>query len=81
VVATAFPHAVELLGTGAGIIVDHDDPEALTSALRKVLSDPRLAGNMAAEGRRLAPTLAWPTLATSYLTLAQRLLRERRALV
>jgi glycosyltransferase involved in cell wall biosynthesis len=81
VVATAFPHAVELLGTGAGIIVDHDDPEALTSALRKVLSDPRLAGNMAAEGRRLAPTLAWPKLAASYLTLAQRLLRERRAFV
>jgi glycosyltransferase involved in cell wall biosynthesis len=81
VVATAFPHAVELLNTGAGIIVDHDDPEALTSALRRVLSDPRLAGNMAAEGRRLAPTLAWPVVATSYLTLAQRLLRERRALV
>jgi polysaccharide biosynthesis protein PslF len=81
VVATAFPHAVELLGTGAGIIVDHDDSEALTSALRRVLSDPRLAGNMAAEGRRLAPTLKWPVIATSYLTLAQRLLRERRALV
>ena len=26
VVATAFPHAVELLGSGAGIVVDHDDP-------------------------------------------------------
>ncbi|MBW8826433.1 MAG: glycosyltransferase, partial [Acidobacteria bacterium] len=27
VVATAFPHATELLASGAGIIVDHDDPD------------------------------------------------------
>lgn len=81
VVATAFPHAIELLGTGAGIVVDHDDPDAMTSALKSVLSDPRLAGSMAAEGRRLAPTLAWPAIAKSYLALAQRLVFERRALV
>lgn len=81
VVATAFPHAIELLGTGAGIVVDHDDPDAMTSALRQVLSDPRLAGSMAAEGRRLAPSLAWPSIAKSYLALAQRLVFERRSLV
>jgi glycosyltransferase involved in cell wall biosynthesis len=81
VVATAFPHAIELLGSGAGIVVDHDDPDALTSALRRVLSDPRLAGSMAAEGRRLAPTLAWPAIAKSYVALAQRLVFEHQALV
>jgi polysaccharide biosynthesis protein PslF len=81
VVATAFPHAVEMLGSGAGIVVDHDDPEALVTALKRVLSDPRLAGSMAAEGRRLAPDLAWSAVASSYLTLAQRLMQERRALV
>jgi glycosyltransferase involved in cell wall biosynthesis len=81
VVATAFPHAIELLGTGAGIIVDHDDPDAMATALRRVLCDPRLAGSMAAEGRRLAPTLAWTSIADSYVTLAQRLVRERRAFV
>ena len=26
VIATAFAHAVELLASGAGIVVDHDDP-------------------------------------------------------
>ena len=55
VVATAFPHAVELLGSGAGIVVAHDDPDALASALRRLLTEPRLAGSMAAEARRLAP--------------------------
>ena len=81
VVATAFPHAVELLGTGAGIVVGHDDPDALASALRRVLTEPRLAGSMAAEARRLAPEMAWPVVASAYLRLAHRLLAERRALV
>lgn len=81
VVATAFPHAVELLGSGAGIVVGHDDPGALTSALRRVLTDPRIAGSMAAEARRLAPTMAWSVVAKAYLVLAQRLLAEPPALV
>jgi glycosyltransferase involved in cell wall biosynthesis len=81
VVATAFPHAVELLGTGAGIVVDHDDPDAMASALRRVLTQPRLAGSMAAEARRLAPEMAWPVVANAYLSLADKLLAERRVLV
>jgi glycosyltransferase involved in cell wall biosynthesis len=81
VVATAFPHAVELLGSGAGIVVGHDDPDALASALRQLLTDPRLAGSMAAEARRLAPTMAWPIVANAYLVLAQRIITDRSALV
>jgi len=42
VIATAFPHAVELLGTGAGIVVPHNDPMALTAALRTVFTHPSL---------------------------------------
>ncbi len=79
VVATAFPHAVELLASGAGIVVAHDDPDALASALRRVLTEPRLAGAMAAEARRLAPEMAWPIVAREYLRLAHRLLPHRRA--
>jgi glycosyltransferase involved in cell wall biosynthesis len=79
VVATAFPHAVELLGTGAGMVVDHDDPDAMASALRQVLTQPRLAGSMAAEARRLAPEMAWSVVANAHLSLAHRLVAERRA--
>ena len=78
VVATAFPHAVELLNSGAGIVVDHDDPAALASALRQIVTQPRLAGSMAAEARRRAPEMAWPVVASAYLRLAQRVLAERR---
>ncbi|WP_193044349.1 glycosyltransferase [Mycolicibacterium baixiangningiae] len=81
VVATAFPHAVELLGTGAGIVVDHDDPAAMALALRRVLTEPRLAGALAGEGRRLAPTMAWPVVTASYLRLAQKVLAGRPAFV
>lgn len=79
VVATAFPHAVELLGSGAGIVVGHDDPDALASALRKVLTQPCLAGAMAAEARRLAPEMAWPVVGSAYLGLAHQMLARRRA--
>jgi polysaccharide biosynthesis protein PslF len=81
VVATAFPHAVELLNSGAGIVVGHDDPDALASALRRILTQPRLAGAMAAEARRLAPEMAWPVVAGAYLKLAHGIRAERSALV
>ena len=81
VVSTAFPHAVELLGSGAGVVVDHDDPEALAFALRRMLTDPRLTGDMAAEARRLAPTMAWKVAAAAYLTLVGRVLADRSAMV
>lgn len=78
VVATAFPHAVELLGTGAGIVVGHDEPDALVAALRRVLTEPRFAGAMAAEARRLAPEMAWPVVAGAYLVLARQVVAQRR---
>nr|WP_308206212.1 glycosyltransferase [Mycolicibacterium madagascariense] len=81
VVATAFPHAVELLGSGAGVVVDHDDPDALLLALRRMLTDPRMTGDMAAEARRLAPSMGWPVAASAYLDLVRRVVSERTAMV
>ena len=81
IIATAFPHAVELLTTGAGVVVDHDDPAAMALALRRVLTLPRLAGDMAGAARQLAPSMAWPVVADAYLRLARRLLSGRAVLV
>jgi glycosyltransferase involved in cell wall biosynthesis len=80
IVATAFPHAVELLGSGAGTVVAHDDPDALVAALRRLLTDPHVAESMAAEARGLAPTIAWPVVAEAYASVARRLLVSQSAL-
>ncbi|HUM00404.1 MAG TPA: glycosyltransferase [Mycobacterium sp.] len=81
VVATRFPHAVELLSDGTGIVVDHDDPEALAAALRRILTQPCLAGAMAAQAREIAPTMAWPMVAKDYLALAKELCSRAAALL
>lgn len=78
VIATAFPHAVELLGTGAGIVVPHRDPQALTAALRQVLTQPGHAAEMAAEARRIGATLYWPAIAKRYDHMAAKLLARYR---
>ena len=77
VIATAFPHAVELLSSGAGITVARKDPSALADALRMVLSSPQLAQSMATEARRLAPSLSWSSVAAQYVALGERLLDTR----
>jgi glycosyltransferase involved in cell wall biosynthesis len=81
VVATAFPHAVELLSSGAGLVIDHDDPDAMALALRRVLTKPELAATMAAEASRLAPSLGWSVIAGEYVRIADRLMAERLTLV
>jgi len=79
VIATAFPHAVELLAGGAGIVVPRRDPRALADALRRVLTEEGLADSMAAEARNLAPSLAWPAVAARYASLGEELLRQTTA--
>ena len=79
VVATAFPHAVELLASGAGIVVPQRDPVALGQAIRAVLTQPRLAASMAAEARRQAPGLSWPAVARRYSLLANQVVATRES--
>jgi polysaccharide biosynthesis protein PslF len=76
VIATAFPHAVELLASGAGLVVPRQDPVALAGAVRRVLTEPELADSMAVEARRLAPGLAWSAIAGRYASLGDELLAD-----
>jgi len=81
VVATAFPHAVELLATGAGLVVPHDDPDALARALRRVLAEPALAASMAGQSGRVAPQLMWSSVGARYIELAHSLISAPMTLV
>ena len=73
VVATRFPHALELLGEGSGILVPHEDPDAIAAALRTLLTDPAAAGRAAALARRQAPPLYWENVGQVYRELAASL--------
>lgn len=73
VVSTAFPHAVELLAGGSGLIVPQRDPEAVGLALRRVLTEPGLADQMAAHAASQAPSLVWGAVAQRYRSLAEGL--------
>ena len=77
VIATGFPHAVETLGGGAGLIVPHGDSTAMAAALRRVLTEPGLAARLGAEAAALAPQLLWPAVADRYRMLAGELLEAR----
>lgn len=70
VVATRFPHAVELLSGGAGVLVDHQDPVAMADAIRLVLGDRSVASRMASAAGIAAAPLAWASVARRYRALA-----------
>lgn len=77
VIATEFPHAVELLADGAGLLVPHRDPAAIAAALRRVLTEPGLAAGMSDRSARLAPALSWVAVANRYRRLTERVLAGR----
>jgi glycosyltransferase involved in cell wall biosynthesis len=70
VISTCFPHAVELLGGGAGLLVERQDPADIAHALRRVFTEPGLSARMSGHSAALAPQLLWPAVARSYRELA-----------
>ncbi|HET7847392.1 MAG TPA: glycosyltransferase [Acidimicrobiia bacterium] len=77
VIASAFPHAVEMLRGGAGIVVPHSDPDALSAALRKVVEDPELAEEMSDKAREIGATLYWPVIARVYQEITNSLVVQQ----
>lgn len=73
VVSTAFPHAIELLAGGPGLVVPQGDAGALEAALRRVLAEPGLADELAARAAEKAPELFWGAVAERYQQIANEL--------
>jgi polysaccharide biosynthesis protein PslF len=76
VVATRFPHAVELLSGGAGLVVPHRDPDAIATALRTVLTRSDVAASMSRAAIAAAPGLRWSAVADEYRRVASRLIAD-----
>ncbi|GIE90532.1 glycosyltransferase [Actinoplanes regularis] len=73
VVATAFPHAVELLTDGPGLLVPHKNPAALATAIRRLLTKPDLVATLRERSGHAEPALRWPAVARRYHELAATL--------
>lgn len=71
VVATAFPHAGELLAEGSGILIPYEDAEATAAALRRLLTDRLLFDRATAVARRQGRSFLWENVAERYFALAE----------
>ena len=69
VIATEFPHAVELLNAGAGTICPHRDPDSLARAISEVVSSESTLQGMHAAAKDLAVSHSWDNVASRYLDL------------
>ena len=79
VVATRFPHAIELLTDGVGIVVPHHDPDAIAEALRTILQNPATAAAFSQRAKEIGAELLWPSVAARYVKLARALIRAEAA--
>ena len=69
VIATTFPHSVEVLAGGAGMLVPHADVPALADALRTALTDRLATARMGRAAGRIAQGWDWPTIGRRYEAL------------
>lgn len=73
VVATPFPHAVELLANGAGILVPHGNPAAMADAVRWILTHPDDALEMSRIGSAWGLQAHWPAVGARYRAIASKI--------
>lgn len=77
VVATAFPHAVELSRTGAVAVVDHKAPRQCARTIRRILAHPCRRTMMENAARAEGKRYDWATVGGQYLALAEAVMLQR----
>ena len=77
IIATRFPHAVELLEGDVGSLVAFRNPSAISEAIRRILVDPGVAEEMSRRTSVIAKVIQWPTVARQYMQLATSLTYSR----
>lgn len=81
VVATAFPHAVELSQTGAVAVVDHEAPGQLACVIREILSNSALYTSMENAARTEGARYDWAIVGQQFAALAQEALQPPNLVV
>jgi glycosyltransferase involved in cell wall biosynthesis len=72
VVATRFPYSEEMLGSGAGVIVDHDE-EAIADAVRRLIEDPIAYRRARRAAEEKSAELSWARVAAQHSQLIRGL--------
>ena len=72
VVATRFPHAEELVGSGSGIVVDHDSA-ALAAGVRALAASPEVYERAARSAAEKGIDLSWTSGAVRYAEFVRSL--------
>jgi glycosyltransferase involved in cell wall biosynthesis len=72
VVSTRFPHAVELLGSGAGLVVEHES-SALAAGLRALLEDDDFYRHTVRRAAVASSEVSWESGAKRYADLVRSL--------
>ncbi|HEX2899707.1 MAG TPA: glycosyltransferase, partial [Bacteroidia bacterium] len=75
VISTPIPHAREVLGADAGIIIGFEAPQQLADAAISLLSDANMAQNLRANGLHKMASTAWENAAIAYGNLFQQIAR------
>ena len=68
----------EVLGN-AGLLVDADDPDALSAAIARILDDAELRERMSRAGRERAPAFTWTASAATLLDVFRSATQHRRS--
>lgn len=76
VVATRFPHAEELVGSGSGIIVDHDGA-ALADGVRALVETPEVYDRAAKSAAARGSDLSWTSGALRYAEFIRSLVPDK----
>ncbi len=79
VVATGFPHALDLLGDGVGTIVAHEDPAAIAHAVTHLLTRPHRVRKIDLRHNAFEADASWSNVAGQYRLLSDSIQAARSA--
>ncbi len=77
IVSTPYQYAVDMLSSGAGLLVPFDDAESLADALLQLLRDPAQLQAIRDESDRVGAQLSWPSVGATLAGLLRQCVDDR----
>ena len=77
VIATAIPHAKELLSESAGILIDFENPLQLTNALLQLLGNEKLRAQIGMNAIHSSKAFEWKNVSLQYALLLEKYISKK----